>query len=293
MSRSIISIDNNNINDTIIMTNRELISQGAFGKVYKSRHIIDNQYYAIKIIPIEGNIIHNNILKEIRYLASLKHPNIIRYFNCWIELKKNTSNNIDNTLTNFSKTNLEITNFENNNKYQICIQTELMDMNVYDYLLNFNPTLNSKKIIYKYILKAVSYLHRQKPKVIHCDIKPSNILINIDPVTNEPIDIKLSDFGLITICGKINMLLKYYGTDLYTDPILLESSNPKPSTKTDIYSLGILGFELFNSYKTRMETIKQINMFKLHKIKTNSIIDSMISYDLSVRPDIDSILNLL
>lgn len=292
MSRSIISINNNNINDKITMIDRKLISQGAFGKVYKSRHIIDNQDYAIKIIPIEGNIIHNNILKEVRYLASLKHPNIIRYFNCWIELTNNYKN-MSNTLTNFSKTNLEITNLENNNKYQICIQTELMHMNVYDYLLNFNPTLNSKKYIYKYILKAVSYLHRQKPKVIHCDIKPSNILINIDPVTNKPIDIKLSDFGLITICGKTNMLLKYYGTDLYTDPILLESSNPKPSTKTDIYSLGILGFELFNSYKTRMETIKQINMFKLHKIKTNSIIDSMISSDLSVRPDIDSILNLL
>ena len=115
--------------------------------------------------------------------------------------------------------------------------------------------------------------------ILHSDIKPSNILLNIN---SEKVitQVKLTDFGLASIKGKPNLLLKYYGTDLYTDPILLDTDIPFPTTKTDIYSLGILGFQLKNIFKTKMEFIEKLNKFKKYEIITETFIDKMICFDI-------------
>ncbi|KAJ5072221.1 eukaryotic translation initiation factor 2-alpha kinase eif2-alpha kinase -related [Anaeramoeba ignava] len=61
------------------------IGSGAFGKVFIARHKIDQNYYAIKKIPLVLSHLYES-LKEVRCLANLRHQNIVRYYNAWIDV---------------------------------------------------------------------------------------------------------------------------------------------------------------------------------------------------------------
>ena len=63
----------------------DIIGEGAFGRVYKGRHVLDGQVYAIKKVTCKDKQNVECMLREVRSLATLYHPNIIRYYNCWIE----------------------------------------------------------------------------------------------------------------------------------------------------------------------------------------------------------------
>ncbi|CAD8193297.1 unnamed protein product [Paramecium pentaurelia] len=84
----------------------ETLLKGTYYQVVKVINKIDQQVYAIKQIQIclkkqqqmEINI--QRVLKEVRYLAQLNHPNIMRYYTSWIqmnedeqELQQMTTNN--------------------------------------------------------------------------------------------------------------------------------------------------------------------------------------------------------
>lgn len=67
-----------------------MIGRGAFGEVFKAKHKIQNQEYAIKrvYLPIgkDDEIFSHRCLKEVSILNSLTHKNIIRYYTFWIEM---------------------------------------------------------------------------------------------------------------------------------------------------------------------------------------------------------------
>ncbi|PGH23717.1 PEK protein kinase [Polytolypa hystricis UAMH7299] len=72
-----------------------MIGKGSYGAVYRAKHHVDGQMYAIKKIPLspkrlkklqDGGLKElDNILKEIRTLARLEHINVVRYFGAWAE----------------------------------------------------------------------------------------------------------------------------------------------------------------------------------------------------------------
>lgn len=72
------------------------LGKGGFGTVYHVINYVDSQHYAIKKIGLDprrlkkrwqdgGQEEIENVLREIRTLASLEHSNIVRYFGAWIE----------------------------------------------------------------------------------------------------------------------------------------------------------------------------------------------------------------
>ncbi|KAJ2247520.1 hypothetical protein GGH97_002090, partial [Coemansia sp. RSA 475] len=72
------------------------LGKGGFGKVYEVRNKLDGRPYAVKHIRIKGEITAEKTLREIKTLANLDHPNIVRYYSSWIEvarLRKRTSGN--------------------------------------------------------------------------------------------------------------------------------------------------------------------------------------------------------
>jgi len=79
----------------------EMIGKGGYGKVYRVKHRLDGEFYAVKKIAISPNRIRKveeggqqeleALLMEIKALARLDHPNIVRYHNSWLEF--NTSGN--------------------------------------------------------------------------------------------------------------------------------------------------------------------------------------------------------
>ncbi|CAL4145604.1 unnamed protein product, partial [Meganyctiphanes norvegica] len=64
-----------------------LLGRGGFGVVTKAQNKLDGAVYAIKIIPLRGKSLENRnkILREVRALAALDHPNIVRYHATWLQ----------------------------------------------------------------------------------------------------------------------------------------------------------------------------------------------------------------
>tara|TARA_B110001452_G_scaffold196209_1_gene166197 strand:+ start:157 stop:978 length:822 start_codon:yes stop_codon:yes gene_type:complete len=115
--------------------------------------------------------------------------------------------------------------------------------------------------ILKEILLAIEYAHNKK--VIHLDIKPSNIMITKDG------DLKVLDFG---ISADLNLDNNdpTMGSPMYMSPE--QVSGEKLDLKSDIYSLGITFFQMLTAkfpYKlnlSREELFKSIKYGDLKKI---------------------------
>lgn len=66
------------------------IAKGGQGEVWRARHFLDGQEYAIKTVRIKIRTIHDErqaeaLLSELRALAKLQHRNVVRYFDSWHE----------------------------------------------------------------------------------------------------------------------------------------------------------------------------------------------------------------
>lgn len=72
-----------------------MLGKGGFGRVYHAVHRLDGLSYAVKQIPLSSSRIRkiqqqgqpglNALLAELRILARLDHPNIVRYYGGWLE----------------------------------------------------------------------------------------------------------------------------------------------------------------------------------------------------------------
>lgn len=125
--------------------------------------------------------------------------------------------------------------------------------------------------IFEQIVRAVEYVHLKG--LIHRDLKPSNIFFALDGT------VKVGDFGLVTTDmdetgveqaaagdGKCpaEMLAKKHtqqvGTHLYMSPEQLNGG--QYDYKVDIYSLGLILFELLVVFSTEMERIKALTSLR-------------------------------
>ncbi|XP_041432298.1 eukaryotic translation initiation factor 2-alpha kinase 1 isoform X2 [Xenopus laevis] len=63
------------------------LGKGGYGKVYKVRNKLDGQFYAIKKILIKKVSRRDckKVLREVKVLAGLQHPNIVGYHTAWME----------------------------------------------------------------------------------------------------------------------------------------------------------------------------------------------------------------
>ena len=96
------------------------------------------------------------------------------------------------------------------------------------------------------VCQAIQHAHQKG--IIHRDIKPSNILVTLHDGVPVP---KIIDFGIAkAIEGKLTDLTVYtdlhqfIGTPAYMSPEQAEMSGLDIDTRTDIYSLGVLLYEL-------------------------------------------------
>ncbi|XP_071553933.1 eukaryotic translation initiation factor 2-alpha kinase 1 isoform X2 [Temnothorax nylanderi] len=108
------------------------------------------------------------------------------------------------------------------------------------------------RAIFQQILCGVDYMHSQK--IVHHDIKPSNIFISI----SGRLQIQLGDFGLACPL-QIGNHHSVVGTHMYAAPEQLKG-NCDP--KSDVYSIGIVLVELLISIKTQMELSTIISCLK-------------------------------
>ena len=85
----------------------------------------------------------------------------------------------------------------------------------------------------------MKYLHDQKYKIIHYDLKPANILFHNGIV-------KIVDFGISKKMENddtnIQLTTPGLGTYWYLPPEVFVDNHPKVSSKVDVWSIGVIFF---------------------------------------------------
>ena len=65
------------------------LGKGGFGTVYRCRNRLDDSEYAIKKLRLSSDERWSGrmekVLREVKILAFLDHPHIVRYFHAWLE----------------------------------------------------------------------------------------------------------------------------------------------------------------------------------------------------------------
>ncbi|XP_031286828.1 G-type lectin S-receptor-like serine/threonine-protein kinase At5g24080 [Pistacia vera] len=106
-------------------------------------------------------------------------------------------------------------------------------------------TWETRKKIIVQIAKGLEYLHDYcNPNIIHFDIKPQNILLDID------LNVKISDFGLARLIDKdhTHVMTMPKGTSGYMALKLIGGRNI--TVKIDIYSFGVVMLEIICGRKS-------------------------------------------
>jgi serine/threonine protein kinase len=112
--------------------------------------------------------------------------------------------------------------------------------------------LTTRKRLHLFIKVCQAVEHAHQKGVIHRDIKPSNILVALHDGVPVP---KVIDFGIAkatqgsltdqTVYTQFN---QFIGTPAYMSPEQAEMSGMDIDTRSDIYSLGVLLYELLTSH---------------------------------------------
>ncbi|XP_048366252.1 eukaryotic translation initiation factor 2-alpha kinase 3 isoform X2 [Sphaerodactylus townsendi] len=64
----------------------QCLGHGGFGVVFEARNKVDDCNYAIKRIHLPNReLAREKVMREVKALAKLEHPGIVRYFNAWLE----------------------------------------------------------------------------------------------------------------------------------------------------------------------------------------------------------------
>jgi len=194
---------------------KTLIGDGALSKVFLYHHKKSKIKYAIKRMNLTMVLSKTNnknlILNEINIQSKISHPNIIKLYNYF---KDKENKNIFLILEYASKGTL------------------------FDYI-RYKNGLDESKSFYYFIqaVNAIYFLH--KNKIIHRDLKPENLLINHDNI------LKLCDFGWSVYLNN-HKRETFCGTVEYMAPEILK--NQGYDFSIDVWSLGILLYELIHSY---------------------------------------------
>ena len=107
-------------------------------------------------------------------------------------------------------------------------------------------TIRERLELFINVCQAVQHAHQKG--IIHRDLKPTNVLVTLHDT--KPV-VKVIDFGVAKATGQkltektlFTSLTQMIGTPLYMSPEQAEMSGLDVDTRSDIYSLGVLLYEL-------------------------------------------------
>jgi serine/threonine-protein kinase len=210
-----------------------LLGEGGMGEVYLAEDLSLGRKVAVKLVRpgFGGANLLRQFQREERILAGLTHPNIARLYGGAV-----TPNGVPYFVMEY-------------------VEGERLD----SYCDSRRLGLRERLELFRKICAAVSYAHRHL--VIHRDLKPANIRVGPD---DEP---KLLDFGIAKLLDEENaatpeqtVTLSSAMTPDYASP---EQLRGEPmTTATDVYSLGVILFELLTNqkpYPTKSRSISEVS----------------------------------
>jgi len=211
----------------------EKVGEGTYGVVYKARDKKTGDLLALKKIRLEAEDegIPSTAIREISLLKQLQHPNVVRLYDVIHTDKKLT------------------------------LVFEFLDQNLKQYMDACGSEgmhLDTAKSFLFQLLRAIAYCHDHR--VLHRDLKPQNLLINMNG------ELKLADFGLARSFGiPVRSYTHEVVTLWYRPPDVLMGSK-KYSTSVDIWSMGCIFAEMVNGNPLFPGTSDDDQLLKIFEI---------------------------
>ncbi|PWT70308.1 MAG: serine/threonine protein kinase [Proteobacteria bacterium] len=189
------------------------IGRGATSVVYLGRDPFANREVAIKVLknpPLQDTDFQRRFrkvfLNEAALVGKLFHPHILGIYDAVSD------------------------------EHQNYIVMEYVDGKTLEDLCEPATLLSVSKVVEIVFKCSLALAFAQRHGVIHCDIKPANILISDD--TN----IKISDFGAAQYDGAQHTHLQGIGSPAYMSPEQVQDRGV--TFHTDIYSLGVVMYQM-------------------------------------------------
>lgn len=195
----------------------ELIGSGGMADVYTAHDSLLDRIVAVKILKAElaGDAAFvEKFQREARAAAKLTHPNIVNIFD------------VGANETEFGTLHFIVMEYVSGETLKTKIANEPTG----------HLSVSESLFIAKEIARALSHAHQNN--LVHCDIKPHNILITQDGRA------KVADFGIARAVTSSTMTYNdnVIGSVHYFSPE--QAKGAKVTPKSDVYSLGVVLFQM-------------------------------------------------
>ncbi|HEY5951045.1 MAG TPA: serine/threonine-protein kinase, partial [Kofleriaceae bacterium] len=195
-----------------------MLGKGGLGEVLACDDIVLQRTVAVKAGHTKGDVDSYSakviLAREARIISCLEHPNIIPIYDAGTDAVRGPFY----VMRQVTETSLEM----------ILHQRKLGDGNPHDY------TLNRLLRYFLQVCNAVDYAHHRG--VIHCDIKPANILLG------DYGEVLLVDWGLAQ--SRNHPLGVRGGTLGYMAPEQMDPTIERLDWRTDVFALGAIIYEI-------------------------------------------------
>ncbi|GJZ20765.1 G-type lectin S-receptor-like serine/threonine-protein kinase [Tanacetum coccineum] len=206
---------------TAIFSLDNKLGEGGFGPVYKGR-LEDGQEIAVKRLSKTSSQGVDEFMNEVICISKLQHRNLVKLLGCSIK-------GGEKLLIYEYMPNRSLDEFIFDKRRSTCL----------DWTKRFN--------IIKGIARGLLYLHQDsRLRIIHRDLKASNILLDLD------MNPKISDFGIARSFGGNETQAsteRVVGTYGYMAPEY--ALDGLFSTKSDVFSFGVLVLEIASGKRNR------------------------------------------
>nr|XP_027193480.1 probable LRR receptor-like serine/threonine-protein kinase At3g47570 isoform X2 [Cicer arietinum] len=159
-----------------------LIGSGSFGSVYKGNLVSEDNVVAIKVLNLQKKGANKSFIAECNALKNIRHRNLVKILTC-----------CSSTDYKGQEFKALVFDYMKNGSLEQWLHPEILDAE-HATILDLGQRLN----IIMDVASALHYLHHEcEQLVLHCDLKPSNVLLDDDMVAH------VSDFGIAKLVSAI------------------------------------------------------------------------------------------